>query len=70
MRDRERILWMDALVGVLGTLVFIIVVTTLMPGPNAHEAPVIVTWITLIGLPVYGLILSWRLAYLSGRKRR
>lgn len=74
MTDQEKIGWLGVLLALCaGPLWFAAVLGGVLgAAPEGQRGDTLVTlgWIALISTAAYLLILSWRAAYLSGRKKR
>ena len=70
MSDKEKIKWMLALLYIWGTVLWTNVVYLISGGHVDAEVFTVTVWFTVLTTVPYLLILSWRTAYLSGRKKR
>lgn len=69
MSDGEKVSWLSTLAALWGLLLFVYVLVSVFPGPNADDADVKLPWMVGAFTVAYLLILSWRSAYLWGKKR-
>lgn len=69
MTDHEKTLWLKALLSIWGPMAVPILLAGFMPGPRPMPLDQW-AWMFIVGTGTYLLILSWRSAYLSGRKKR
>jgi hypothetical protein len=70
MTDSEKIVWLNVALAEVGMLLFLHSLVAIIPGPSADMArAAFVAATVIIGVP-YLLILSWRAAYIAGRKNR
>lgn len=67
MTDDEKVYWLFATVPMWSASLLVSTLAHFF-APEAIDAPEVVAITTVIWLPAYLLILSWRVAYLSGRK--
>lgn len=71
MSDKERVSWLQALVVIWSpSLFFNFLAAVASQGNAGYETIVGIAWMTVAPVVVYLLILSWRMAYLSGGKKR
>ena len=73
MTDQEKVVWLKALVGCWSTLIAMPLtagVTGPITDPDFPEFVTVWSWMFISFTAAYLLILSWRAAYLSGRKKR
>jgi hypothetical protein len=71
MSDKEKVSWLQALVIIWAPPIFINFLGAVASQGNAgYDVVVINAWMTIAPVAVYLLILSWRMAYLSGGKKR
>lgn len=71
MSDKEKVRWLQALVVIWAPPVLVNFLAAVASGGNAgYDVVVMSAWMTVAPVLVYLLILSWRMAYLSGGKKR
>lgn len=69
MSDKEKVRWLQALVIIWVPSVFFNFMGAVASGGVAgYDTVVAIAWMTVAPVVVYLLILSWRMAYLSGGK--
>ena len=66
--DREKFLWILALLVPWTASIITFVAVAFSPGPNAQSGLVTVAWLTIASTAIYLLVLSWRWFYVTGRK--
>ena len=70
MNDKERVEWLKALTVIWGVPLGLILITQWAPEPEPEDVLIVAGIVSTSGTVLYLLILSWRLAYLRGRKKR
>lgn len=71
MSDKEKVSWLQALVVIWAPSVLLNFLAAVASGGNAgYDVILTLAWTTIAPVVVYLLILSWRMAYLSGGKKR
>jgi hypothetical protein len=70
MADSEKIVWLKVALAEAVVLLFLHSLVAVIPGPSAEMGrAAFVAATVIVGVP-YLLILSWRAAYIAGRKNR
>lgn len=71
MTDKEKVSWLQAIIIMWSPSVFFIFLAAVASqGDAGYDLIVMLAWVTMAPTALYLLILSWRMAYLSGRKNR
>lgn len=74
MSDREKVVWLQALLGMWGSVLIPVLLLLVVSVPRSVQVAQAIAGGILAGWGiltlVYLLILSWRAAYLSGRNKR
>lgn len=71
MDDKEKVSWLQAVVIMWSPSVFFnFMAAVFSNGDAGYDVILVNAWVTVAPLALYLLILSWRTAYLSGRKKR
>lgn len=71
MGDKEKVKWLQSLVIIwVPSLFFNFLGAVASQGNAGYEVVVALAWMTVTPVVIYLLILSWRMAYLSGEKKR